>query len=83
MKRLLPFALALAALAVLPAAAHACPGCAQSVTVAPGQAPAGEVLAGFSWSVLFLLGAVLSAISGLGALIVRACQRIERERSQS
>lgn len=78
MKRLL---LPLLALALLPAAAHACAGCAEAVTVAKGQS--GEILAGFSWSVLFLLAAVLSAISGLGALIVRTCKRIEQERQRA
>lgn len=76
MKRLLLLVLALG---LGSAAARACPGCAENVVVAQGQS--GEVLAGFSWSVLFLLGAVLGSMGGLGALIVRAVQRIDRERS--
>ncbi len=63
------------------AAARACPVCSIGAAVAAGQS--GEVLAGFSWSVLFLLGAVLGSMGGLGALIVRAVRRIERERSQA
>ncbi len=59
-------------------AAHACPGCTSSVAVGAGQSS--EVLAGFSWSVLFLLAAVLSGMGGLGAVIARACRRLDRER---
>ncbi len=75
MKRALMLLLALGA-ATLPA--HACAGCAEAVTVAAGQS--GEVIAGFSWSVLFLLGTLLSGMGGMGALIVRTCRRLDRER---
>jgi hypothetical protein len=57
---------------------HACVGCSEGVTV--GKHRAGEVLAGFSLSVLFLLGAVAVVIGSLAALTKRAVARIEAER---
>lgn len=76
--RRLPVFLVLAALLALPAFARACAGCAESVTVGKGQS--GEILAGFSLSVLFLLGAVVFTVGGLLTLVVRTVRAVEASR---
>lgn len=67
------------ALALGLASARACPGCQEAVSVTAGDP--GEVLAGFSLSVLFMIGAVLAGLAALAALIVRAARRIEAARA--
>ena len=62
------------------ASARACPGCQEAVSATRGNA--GEILAGFSLSVLFMIAAVFVALAGLAALIVRATRRIEAARAK-
>jgi len=61
--------------------AQACPGCIESVQVADGHPQ--EVLAGFSFSVLFMLAAVLIVAGGLTSLVVKAVKEIEEARARA
>ncbi len=79
MRRLLALLVSSAILLNAPLA-QACPGCVESVKVANGHP--NEVLAGFSLSVLFMLGAVLVVIGGLTSLVVKTAREIEAARAR-
>jgi hypothetical protein len=78
LRRLLPGLIGWASFGL--ASAHACPGCQEAVSATRGNA--GEVLAGFSLSVLFMIASVFVALAGLAALIVRAVRRIDAARAR-
>ena len=61
----------------------ACPGCKDpaSVTGLPlssAQKSVELVNAGFSWSVIFLLGVPALLVGGIGAFIVKTCRRLDK-----
>jgi len=81
MRRLLALLLLVSGAVLLSAPlARACPGCIESVKVAGGHP--GEVLSGFSLSVLFMLGAVLVVIGGLTSLVMKTVREIEAARAR-
>jgi len=80
MRRLLAL-LASGAILLGPSLAQACPGCIESVKVAGGHP--NEVLAGFSLSVLFMLGSVLAVVGGLTSLVVKAAREVEEARARA
>ena len=79
MRRLFAFWVSSAFLFSAPLA-RACPGCIESVKVSNGHPH--DVLAGFSLSVLFMLGAVGIVIGGLASLVAKAVREIEAERAR-
>ncbi len=80
MKKVILFALA-ALLAAAPGAL-ACVGCREpgAMTLA-SENPTVMAGMGFSWSVIFLLGFVLSLLAAMVSYIVSTCRRLDRERA--
>jgi hypothetical protein len=61
-------------LSVIPSV-FACEGCKEPSNVA-GASGVGGISAGFSWSVIFMLGAVASVLGGLVWMMVRSCKQL-------
>jgi len=56
----------------------ACEGCKEPSNVSGASGVSG-ISAGFSWSVIFMLGAVASVLGGLVWMVVRSCKRLSAE----
>lgn len=54
----------------------ACEGCKEPSNVA-GASGVDGISAGFSWSVIFMLGAVASVLGGLVWMMVRSCKQLD------
>ncbi|MDE1170523.1 MAG: hypothetical protein PW734_04810 [Verrucomicrobium sp.] len=68
------------ALLALPSLARACPGCNTGVRSGDAAATT-RVLAGFSWSVVLLVGAVALALGFLGWAAARAVKEADQARN--
>jgi hypothetical protein len=58
----------------------ACPGCKEPSSV-NGASGVGGISAGFSWSVIFMIGTVAFLVVGLIFMIVRTCKRLEAQQT--
>jgi len=59
-------------------AVFACEGCKEPSSVT-GASGVDGISAGFSWSVIFMLGAVGSVLGGLVWMVVRSCKQLSAE----
>ena len=59
-------------------AVFACEGCKEPSSVT-GASGVDGISAGFSWSVIFMLGAVGSVLGGLMWMVVRTCKQLSAE----
>jgi hypothetical protein len=59
-------------------AVFACEGCKEPSSVT-GASGVDGISAGFSWSVIFMLGAVGSVLGGLVWMMVRSCKQLSAE----
>ena len=59
-------------------AVFACEGCKEPSSVT-GASGVDGISAGFSWSVIFMLGAVGSLLGGLVWMVVRSCKQLSAE----
>ena len=59
-------------------AVFACEGCKEPSSVT-GASGVDGISAGFSWSVIFMLGAVGSVLGGLVWMVVRTCKQLSAE----
>jgi len=58
----------------------ACPGCKEPSSVA-GASGVGGISAGFSWSVIFMIGTVVFLVAGMIFMIVRACKQLDAQQT--
>jgi hypothetical protein len=66
-------------LSVVPSV-FACEGCKEPASVA-GSSGVNGIGAGFSWSVIFMIGMVSLLVAGMIFMIVRACKQLEAQHS--
>jgi len=59
-------------------AVFACEGCKEPSSVT-GASGVDGISAGFSWSVIFMLGAVGSVLGGLVWMVIRSCKQLSAE----
>jgi membrane-associated phospholipid phosphatase len=58
----------------------ACEGCKEPSSVAGASGLSG-ISAGFSWSVLFMIGTVIFLVSGMVMMMIRACKQLAEQHS--
>jgi len=58
----------------------ACEGCKEPSSVA-GSSGVNGIGAGFSWSVIFMIGMISLLVAGMIVMIVRACKQLEAQQS--
>jgi hypothetical protein len=59
----------------------ACEGCKEPSNVA-GDSGVGGISAGFSWSVVFMLGMLTLLMSGMVLMMVRSCRQLAEQRQR-
>jgi hypothetical protein len=58
----------------------ACEGCKEPSSVA-GSSGVNGIGAGFSWSVIFMIGMISLLVGGMIVMMVRACKQLEAQHS--